>query len=531
MEPTASLVPVLLPGAMLAASVVTAAVGVFSPRAARWVSVVATAVATVVAAMALSRVVGGELLQSTFGGWSAELGISYRMDLLSGFLTVLVCFIAFLAVLYPPKVGYQVEPDRHLPVHALTMLLLTGVLGVVLTADLFNLFVFIEIYSISAYALIALGGPLAALAAFRYLLIGTVASSVYLLGVGFVYFSTGTLNMAEAAGRLEALGESPTLVTAAVLLIVGLAVKMALFPFHVWVPDAHSNATPAVHVFLAAVMVKVGAYAVLRIVFDVLPDSLYEFFPLFDLLIATGMVAVVFGSWMSFRQVDYKRMLAYSTVAQMGYIAIGIGLNTPVALVGALLLVLVHSFMKAIMFFVAGSVYDSTGRKKIPQFAGLGRRMPWTMAGFTLAAASMVGLPPTGGFFAKFYLVTGAGGLRAWVIGAFIVASSLLTLAYFLPIVESIWFKPDADPARPPNRDDDRAGTVAADMAGAGSATGDAAVAVATDQPVVRTESSFLVVLPIIGLGVGVVVIGLINLTIVEELLRPMADQLLGSGP
>jgi multicomponent Na+:H+ antiporter subunit D len=212
---------------------------------------------------------------------------------------------------------------------------------------------------------------------------------------------------------------------------------------------------------------------------------------LYGVLVITGVIGIVFGSWMSFRQVDYKRMLAYSTVAQMGFIAIGIGLNSNVALVGALLLVLVHSFMKAVMFFVAGSVYDATGRKKIPQFAGLGRRMPWTMVGFTVAAASMVGLPPTGGFFSKFYLVLGAAQSGTWLVAGAVVASSLLTLAYFLPIVESIWFKPDSD---------------------------------GPDAP--RCESSTLVVLPIAALALGIVVIGIVNVAIVDALLEPMADSL-----
>lgn len=489
--PTASVLPVVLPAMLLAAAVITTIVGAFNPRAARWVSVVSSAVVTIVAATGLARVIDGETLVTTLGGWSSDLGISYRMDLLSGFLATLVALIGFLAVLYPPKVGYQVNADRNLPIHGLSLLLLAGVMGVVMSSDLFNLFVFLEIYSISAYALIALGGPLAALAAFRYLLIGTVGSSLYLLGVGFVYFSTGTLNMSEASAGLFALGESPTVITAAVLLVAGMAVKMALFPMHVWVPDAHSNATPSVHVFLASVMVKVGAYAVIRIVFDVLPPGFTDYFPLYGVLVATGVIGIVFGSWMSFRQVDYKRMLAYSTVAQMGFIAIGIGLDSTIALVGALLLILVHAFMKAVMFFVAGSVYDSTGRKKIPQFAGLGRRMPWTMVGFTVAAASMVGLPPTGGFFSKFYLVLGAAQQGTWVVAGVVVASSILTLAYFLPIVEAIWFKPDAD---------------------------------GPDAP--KCESSTLVVLPIAALAVGIIAIGIVNVAIVDALLEPMADQL-----
>ena len=496
-----SVLPVLLPVTMLFAALIAAGVGAVWPHAARWVAVAATAATTVVSGVALSRVLGGEVLTATLGGWAAPVGIGYRFDTLSGFIATLVAFMGLLVVLYPPRIGFGTAGERGVPVHALVLLVLTGLLGVTMSADLFNLFVFLEIYSIAAYALIALGGPLAAVAAFRYLIIGTIGSSLYLLGVGFTYFTTGTLSMAGAGQVLGEIGDSPTLVAAIVLIVVGLATKMALFPLHVWLPDAHSHAPPAAAALLASVQVKVAAYALIRIVFDVTPDAFLDRVPLLPILTWAGIGGVLFGSFLAIRQSDFKRMLAFSTVAQLGYIGIGIGLDNPVALVGALLLVLNHAFMKGTMFFVAGSVYAATGRKAIAQFAGLGRRMPWTMVGFTIAAVSMVGLPPTAGFFSKFYLVLGAadaaegGTAWAWVVAAVVVVSSILTLTYFLPVLEAVWFKPDPE---------------------------------GVDAP--KVESGPLVTFPIAVLAVGLLVIGIVNVAIVTDVLEPVAVALTGGG-
>ena len=494
-----SFLPPLLPAGMLAAAIVAAAVGSWRPGAARWVAVAATLGGTVACAWGLTQVIAGDTLVAALGGWAQPVGIAQRFDALSGFIATLVCFIGLLVVVYPPSVGFQSPPDRKLPVHALVLLLLAGLLGVAMAADLFNLFVFLEIYSIAAYSLIALGGPLGAVAAFRYLVIGTIGSGLYLLGVGFVYFATGTLSMSDASQRLGELGATATVITAVVLMVAGLATKMALFPLHVWLPDAHSHAPPAAAALLASVQVKVAAYALIRIVFEVVPDNVLTAFPLLAIITWAGVGGVLFGSVMAIRQTEFKRMLAFSTVAQLGYIGIGIGLDTPLALIGALLLVLNHAFMKGTMFFVAGSVYEATGRKAISAFAGLGRRMPWTMTGFTIAAASMIGLPPTAGFFSKFYLVLGAadaGGTGTpwtWVVAVVVAVSSILTLTYFIPVLEAIWFKPDPD--------------------------GDDAPA---------CEARALAVLPVAVLAVGLLVIGFVNVSIVNDLLDPIAVSLLG---
>jgi multicomponent Na+:H+ antiporter subunit D len=333
-------------------------------------------------------------------------------------------------------------------------------------------------------------------ASFRYLLIGTTGSGLYLIGVGFVYFSTGSLNMAELATLLPALAESPSVIGAAVLITVGLAVKMALFPLHVWLPEAHSYAPPAVAALLAAIQVKAGAYALIRILLGVFrPDVVIDALPVMTVLAWFGAAAIVYGSVAAIRQTDFKRLLAYSTVAQLGFVGLGIGLANPIALIGALYHVLAHAFAKCCLFFVAGGVIDRTGVTEVAGFAGLGRRMPWTMTGFAVAALSMVGIPPTAGFFSKFYLVWGSVEDAHWLFAVVIVVSSLLTLVYFLRVFERVWMSQDPGP--------------------------EAAVAV---------EPGASVLAPVLVLAGGLLVVGLANVVLVTGVLEPVATALLGSS-
>lgn len=489
-----SVVPALLPIVPFTGAVVATVAALVRPRLARWVAASAIGLTTVLAGWGLIRSLDVGTLTHPAGGWAAPLGIEYVLDPLSGFIAVLVGVIGVLVVLYPTEVGFGIPAERGVFLHALVLLLIGALFGVTVTGDLFHLFVHLEIYSIASYALIALGGPAAAVSSFRYLLIGTVGSSLYLLGVGFLYFTTGTLGMESVRAPLAELTDSPTMAAATALIVFGLGTKMAIFPLHAWLPDAHSHAPPAVAALLAAVQVKVAAYALVRILLDVFPAGyVADVLPVLTMLTWFGAAGIVVGSVMAIRQDDVKRMLAHSTVAQLGYIAVGIGLGTPIALVGALLHVLNHAAMKACMFFVAGGVLDRAGTKKIVEYAGLGQRMPATMAGFTIAAVSMVGLPPTAGFVSKWYLVAGAVDTGRWVVAALIVGASVLTLLYFLRVLELVWFRPPLDA--------DRAATVVDSRPG--------------------------VLAPVLVLATTVLVLGFANVVIAEHVLDPVAARLL----
>jgi multicomponent Na+:H+ antiporter subunit D len=483
---TSSAIPALLPALTYTAAVIVTLVGWWRPAMGRVLTAVTLALVTTLASWGLWRAVDDGPLVHAVGGWAAPLGIDYVLDTVSGFVAVLVGSVALLVVLYPTRLSFGVSARPRFPVHGLLLLLVGGLLGVTLAGDLFNLFVALEIYSLASYALVALGGPAAAVASFRYLLVGTVGSSFYLLGVGFLYFRTGTLSMAEMTARLDEIGATPAVAAGVAMIVIGLGIKMAVFPLHVWLPDAHSHAPPGVAALLAAVQVKVAAYAIFRILFLVLPAGLLDDLPILTILTWASAAGVLVGSWMAVRQDDFKRMLAHSTVAQIGYIGLGIGLGTPLALVGALLHMVNHAAMKACLFFVAGNVREQAGAKKISDFAGLGPRMPWTAAGLTVAALSMVGIPPLAGFFSKWYLVAGAAETGAWAVALVIVLSSLFTLFYMLRILETIWFRP----------------------------------ASSQDSQVREADRSAL--LPVVVLAAATIVLGLVNLVIVENVLEPV---------
>ncbi|TVP62783.1 MAG: monovalent cation/H+ antiporter subunit D family protein [Nitriliruptor sp.] len=431
----------LLP--LLFGAVLAMLISLWRAEAAQVVAILATSLSLVFSVTGLIRVVNEGRLTYDLGGWPPPVGIEYVLDPLSAFMVTIVAFIGLMVSLYPVEVAFDIRPGRGMPVYALALLLLTGLTGVMLSGDLFHLFVMLEIYAISTYGLVSLGGDRGTFAAFRYLLLGTVGSGLYLLGIGFLYFSTGTLNMADMAAILPGIADSPSVLGGLGLIVIGLALKMALFPLHIWLPDAHSFSPPGVAALLAAVQVKAGAYSLIRILFDVFGPTYLgaEGLPVSTALIWFGLAGVVVGSVLAIRQRDIKRMLAYSTVAQLGYIGVGIGLATPLALVGALLHVLNHALMKSALFLVAGGIIQRTGLKAIPRFAGLGKRMPLTMFGFAIAALSMVGIPPLAGFWSKFYLVLGAVEVGNWVVAVVIGASSLLTLVYFLRLFEQIFVR------------------------------------------------------------------------------------------
>jgi multicomponent Na+:H+ antiporter subunit D len=435
-----STIPLLLVLAPILGAVLSVLGGMWRPAAGRIAAVAGIATSAALAAAGLIRSLQEGTLRHELGGWAPPIGIEYALDPLAGFIALVVTVIGLLCVLYPTRAGFGEVPPRGTPLYPLVLLLLAGLLGVVMTADLFHLFVFLEIYAIASYALVALGGDRAVFASLRYLILGTLGSMLYLLGVGFLYFSTGTLNMADVVERLAPVAGTPNTTAAVGLIVVGLGLKAALFPLHVWLPDAHSHAPPVVAALLAAVQVKVAAYALVRILYGVLAPAGVEVLPtVLMVLTYVSAAGVVVGSVLAIRQRDIKRMLAWSTVAQLGFIGIGIGLANPIALVGALLHVLNHAIMKSCLFLAAGGIIDQTGIKEIPRFSGLGRRMPLLMAGFGIAALSMIGIPPTAGFFSKWYLLTGSLAAGGYVAAAVIVGSTLLTGAYFLRIFERSW--------------------------------------------------------------------------------------------
>jgi multicomponent Na+:H+ antiporter subunit D len=492
-----SAVPVLLPLSLITAAVLALLLGEWRSAAARATAVVGTVVALVLAVAGLGAALDGEPLRHELGGWPPPIGIEYVLDPLAGFIAVVIAVIGLAVAVYPTRAGFGTEARRREPLPSLVLLLLAGLMGVVMSGDLFHVFVFLEIFAIATYALVALGGQRATFASLRYLIFGTIGSGLYLLGVGFLYFMTGSLNMADVGARLVGIEGNETVIAGLALIVVGMAVKMALFPFHIWLPEAHSYAPPAVAALLAAVQVKVAAYVLIRILFGVFDVEVVTVdLPVTDLLGWFSLAGIVFGSVMAISQRDLKRMLAYSTVAQLGYIGAGIALASPLALVGALLHVLSHALMKGCLFLIAGGIYDQSHIREVPRLAGLSRRMPVTSAAFVIAALSMVGLPPTIGFFSKWYLLQGALAAGNWLFAAVIAFASILTLWYFLRVFETIYSRPEEiDPAMEEAH-----------------------------------EPGARVLGPVLTLAGGIVVVGLANAALVSEVLSPIGESLLAGG-
>ena len=484
-----SSLPILILAPLLLFCFISVLVGIWRLKWAYAAATIGMALALMAAGVGLCRVLADGKLRYFLGGWPPPFGIEYVLDHLSAFMVIIIVFIGFIAVIYPPEAGLYHTPRRGIPVYGLLLLLIGGLVGVVITGDLFNLFVFLEIYSLASYALITLGGDRAVMASFRYLILGTIAGSFYLLGIGFIYFSTGTLNMADAASLLLPLYGSPTIMAAVALIVVGMGIKLALFPLHVWLPDAHSYAPPVVAAILAAIQIEVAAYVIVRFMLTIFePQYFIETLPVTTVIGWVAAVGIIFGSVMAIAQKDFKRMLAYSTVAQVAYIGLGIGLANPLGLIGALLHILNHAFMKSCLFLVAGGIRHQTGLHTIPQFAGLGRKMPLMMGAFTVAALSMVGIPPTAGFFSKWYLILGSIEANNWAFVAVILASSLLTAVYFFRMIEKLFTTPpDADPVVEQAR-----------------------------------EPSARILSPIMTLATGIIVLGLMNALIVSYVLQPV---------
>ena len=323
-------------------------------------------------------------------------------------------------------------------------LCLAGLLGIAVTGDAFNLFVFLEISSLSSYVLIGLGSDRRALtAAFRYLVMGTIGATFYLIGVGLMYMMTGTLNIADLATLIPAIADTRTIQAALAFLTVGLGLKLALFPLHLWLPNAYTYAPSVVTVFLAATATKVAAYALIRMLFTVFGDvQVLEALPFRSVLMGLAVLAMFVGSTVAIFQDNVKRMLAYSSIAQIGYIILGVSFATVTGLTGGIIHLFNHSLMKGALFMVMGCVFMGAGSVHIRDLEGMGRRMPLTMAAFVVAGLSLIGVPPSVGFISKWILIQAALEAGLWPIAVLILANSLLAVIYIWRVVETAYFRP-----------------------------------------------------------------------------------------
>ncbi len=385
----------------------------------------------------LKTVISEGTIHYWMGGWEPPWGIEYRVDHFNAIMLVLVSGLSMLVAVYSKKLVERELPGKSALFWSLFILLITGLLGICITGDLFNLFVMLEVASLTGYALIAIGEKRAVYASFRYVVIGTMGASFYLLGVGYLYITTGSLNMENLSQLLPQLYPSKTILAGFAFILIGLSIKMALFPLHGWLPDAYTYAPSAVSAAVAPLMTKVMAYVIIRIMFTVFKaDFPISVIRVTDLMVWIGTLAIIFGAVMALSQNDYKRMLSYVIIAEIGYIIGGVGVANATALKGAIFHIVNDAMMMACLFLVAGLVMYRTNGHRIADFKGIFRTMPFTASIFTVGALAVIGVPPTCGFVSKWYLLLGGIEAHQWGFVAALLVSTLISVALFFRIFD-----------------------------------------------------------------------------------------------
>lgn len=437
----------------------------------------------------------GHLIRYAMGNWDAPIGIEFYVDPINALLACFITFIAMCASIYSLSFLKDREWLQSGGYYTLIALLTVGLVGMTLTGDVFNLYVYLEISSLSCYGLIALGGKRSIPAAFRYLLIGTIGASFYLLGIGLMYAMTGSLNMADMGELLQSQMDNPLMYLVCASLIGAFGIKMAQFPFHAWQPDAYAYSHPGASPLISGAMSKVPALAMIRFFFFIFGVQNLVIVDATRLIGILGALGMIFGSVMALNQTDFRRMLAYSSVAQLGYIALGIGIGNLYGVTGSYLHILNHLFMKGGLFFAIGAIQYRFGIVNINQFGQLHKKMPFTCFTITMGALAMVGIPPTGGFFSKWYLMMGAMDKHLYIYMAVLVLSSLLNAIYFLRVLEKIFIAPEARLADRFDKEAKRDGAAAKKH---------------------FLEVPAVMLVPIVVFGIGIVAMGIFNSQIVE---------------
>ena len=414
-------------------------VGLISKKIVKFVPLIALGFNLVGASVLFPEVMKQPIIVE-IGGFPPPFGINLVAGPLGMFFSLLIALAGFLVALYSLAYIKKGPEEKY---HILYLLLLVGATGVVLTGDIFNLFVFFEILCISSYALVAYFGDKRGIeSSVKYLIQGSLGSSLLLIGIGLCYGLFGTLNMAHLARQISSASPISVFVPM-VFMITGLGIEAALFPLNAWLPDAHSSAPSSISAVLSGIAIEVGLYAVIRVLFTIFGISdIYLFF------VFLGVLTLLIGEMCAFSQNNIKRMLAYSSIGQIGLIVFAMTLATSYAVTGGLFQMISHTLGKGLLFLSAGYMIVQTGSMDISSFEGMGKRMPLTSLAFTIGAFSLVGLPPFIGFPGKFLIVRAAIAKETilfTILVGLVLLATLIEGAYFFRVVQVIYFKNGAD--------------------------------------------------------------------------------------
>lgn len=364
------------------------------------------------------------------GGWKPPFGIAMVLDGLTGFMLVTTNLVALLIGIF--SIDYMNKFTGRWKFYTLFLLMLAGMNGVIITGDMFNLFVFLEIASVASYALVAFGTESEELeASFKYLLMSSVGSLFVLIGIGILYSYTSTLNMADIAATLIQKGPADIVKFVSVLFIMGFGLKAALAPFHAWLPDAHPSAPAPISAMLSGILIKIlGLYVIIRVFYNILGVNEN----ILNILLLLGAISIIGGGILAIGQWDFKRLLAYSSIMQVGYIAMGFGLGTPLGIIGGLFHLFNHSIAKSLLFLNSGAVEYATGTRDLQKMGGLKEKLPVTSTTSFIGTMSIAGIPPFSGFFSKLILIIAAVQAQHFVYALWAVIGSILTLAAFMKL-------------------------------------------------------------------------------------------------
>lgn len=391
----------------------------------------------------LQVVQSGNEIHYYLGDWQPPYGIELVIDHLSSMVLVLVSGVALLSAIYSLRPVQEDAPDRVHHYYTLFALLVAGLLGMVATGDVFNLYVLLEISALASYALLASSRGLAYYSTFKYIIVGTIGACFYLLGVGYLYIKTGSLNMDDLFNILSSaeMHQSITIKVGFILIILGMWVKMAFFPMHGWLPNAYTYASTTTSCLVAPLMTKVSVYIMIRLMFSVFSAGyVFKTLQYHQYVMVLACIAIVAGSISALAQRNLKRMLCYIIVAEIGYMVGGVWLATENGLIGAVYHILADGMMTLCLFMAVGAVIFKTRKTTLDGMRNIFRKMPVTAVVFLVAGFSIIGIPPTCGFFSKWYLITGAVEAGQYLFVASLLLSSLINAVIFFRIIEIGYF-------------------------------------------------------------------------------------------
>ena len=410
------------------------------------IAVAALSVAALSSVGLLLRVLDEGVVLYRLGGWDPPFGIAYYVDHLNGLILNVVSFVALFNLIAAKKSVEQEFPEKIGPFYTLYVLMVTGLLGIVVTGDAFNLYVLLEIAALTGYGLLAMGEDRAPLSSLNYLYMGTIGACFYLLGVGYLYIVTGSLNMVDIAGILPNLYQSKAVLAALIICMVGVWLKMAFFPLHAWLPNAYTYAPSAASSLIAPLVTKVMIYVMIRLMLTVFtPKFVFTTLNISNSIVWLAVIAIVMGAILALSERNLKKMLTYIIVAEVGYMVGGAWLGNRAGMTGAILHIMNDALMTLCVFLVVGNIVYKVKGYAFEDLKGLFRKMPFTMGAFVIGALSIIGVPPTCGFFSKWYLISGAIEAGHYGFMVALLFSSLVNVVLFFRIIEISFYEPFSD--------------------------------------------------------------------------------------